>query len=126
MPVPVGNPAKKRKVDTAPRQSSRSRQPTIRALYEAQTEYSDDEMDLLGFEVGLPVDDEDDNDEDEDELQDSQEDSEEGQEVEGGNGSGEETAVGSGGEEPAPVVPSKRMRGPGKGAYLLPFTVFPL
>jgi hypothetical protein len=59
------------------------------------------------------------------ELQDGQE--EEDQELEGGDCSGYETvtAVDFGGEEPAPVVPSKRMRGPGKGAYLLLLTITP-
>jgi hypothetical protein len=122
---PVENPAKKRKVDTAPRQSSRSRQPSTRALQhlyeEAADSDPDDEMDLLGHDAGLD-DDDDSNDELEDDDSEELQDGLEDEVVEGGNGSEDETAVDSCSEEPAPVVPSKRMRGPGKGAYLLPLT----
>jgi hypothetical protein len=101
-------------LDTAARQSSRSRQPSTRALQhlykEADIELSDDEMDS---DAGL---DDDDKNVGDGELLDSQEE-------EGDNGSGDEleTAVDSGGEarERAPIVPSKCARGPGKGAYLL-------
>lgn len=124
--MPVRNPlaAKKRKVDSdtvtasAPRQSSRSRQPSIRALqhlFDSEEAETDDEMDLLGSDA------------DEDDIQvDELEDDEELM-MEGSNCSGDdsETAVDSGGEEPAPVVPSKRTRGPGKGAYLLLLMVPP-
>jgi hypothetical protein len=59
--MPVGNPAKKHKVDTAPRQSSRSRQPSTRALqYLYEEAESDDEMDFLGSvnsDAGLDIDD---------------------------------------------------------------------
>jgi hypothetical protein len=127
--MPVENPAKKckvTKVDTAPRQSSRSRQPSTQALQhlykEAETEHSDDEMDLLLLGSDASLDNEDGSEGDDEELLE-----EESQEVEGGNCSEDETvtAVDSGGEEPAPVVPSKCTHKPGKGAYLLLFTVPP-
>lgn len=133
MPVPADNPAKKRKIDIIPRQSSRFRQPSTRALqylYE-EADSESDEIDLLDSDAGL---DDDENIEDDEELLDGQEDK--GQEVdslEGGDctdgfGNESETAVDSGGDdakERAPVVPYKRMRGPGKGEYLLLLLMVP-